>query len=141
MRELVDEVDLDSFNIVYCPHPLSTQRVADERMIVTQFSTFDMLFIADSVVSDYSTIIYEAGLRNLPVYLYAYDWQEYKRKRECSLDFEKEVPTVFSHEARAIVSAVEKREFDYEAFRRFVEKNVRIPPHDTCCGAIIALLG
>ena len=39
---------------------------------------FDALFAADVIISDYSTVIYEAGLLGIPVYLYAYDWDTYR---------------------------------------------------------------
>ena len=36
-----------------------------------------MLFVADYVISDYSCIVYEAAVRDIPLYFYNYDMEEY----------------------------------------------------------------
>ena len=71
---LVDAVDFDRFNFVYKPHPVSKQVIDDPRIVTIPGGQFDALFVADVIISDYSTVIYEAGLLDIPVYLYAYDW-------------------------------------------------------------------
>ena len=38
-----------------------------------------MLYISDIVISDYSCIIYEAALLNIPLYFYTYDYEKYMK--------------------------------------------------------------
>ena len=89
-------VDFDRFNFVYKPHPVSKQVIDDPRVITIPSGQFDALFVADVIISDYSTVIYEAGLLGIPVYLYAYDWATYREKRGLTIDFENDVPALFT---------------------------------------------
>lgn len=59
--------------------------------------------MADAIISDYSTVIYEAGLLDIPVYLYAYDWATYREKRGLTIDFENDVPALFTGDPNAIM--------------------------------------
>lgn len=76
-----------------------------------------MLFVADYVISDYSTVIYEAGLLDLPVFLYAYDWPDYSKKRSLYIDPKRDIPTLFTDDAEAIVRAIEHDDFDHAAYQ------------------------
>ena len=138
--DLVELIDFDQYSFVYQPHPLSKLQLDDERVVRSGFSTQDMLFAADVVISDYSSVMYEAGLLGLPVYLYAYDWDEYRRDRRHNLDIEKLVPTVFTGDARRLVDAIENEEFDKDVFARFIADNIHVPDGKTCCDAIIDLI-
>ena len=127
IRKLIDQVDFKKYNLIYKPHPVSTLEVHDPRVIVSAMNNIDMLAMADVLITDYSSIIYEAGLVGRPVYLYAYDWEAYKEKRFFNLDLEKDVPALFTASPEEIMQAIERKEFDAAAFRAFTEKNVHLP--------------
>ena len=140
VRALIDRIDYEHYNLIYKPHPLSCMRIDDPRVRTEFQSPFEMFFVADYVISDYSSVLYEAGLAGCPVYLYAYDWEEYREKRELNLDLE-HGPMLFSADPDAIVGAIERDEFDWPAFDAFIADNVRMPEQGTCCDAIIDLMG
>ena len=95
--------------------------------------------VADYVISDYSSVIYEAGLAEKPVYLYAYDWQNYSEKRALNLRIEKEVPTIFTQNPEEIIQAIESGSFHDDEFKEFIDKNVTMPD-GRCTDKIIELL-
>lgn len=132
MAALIDAVDFTRYNLVYKPHPVSTQTINDSRVLTIRGNDPDPLFAADYVISDYSTVIYEAGLLDVPVYLYAYDWNTYSQKRGMNIDLEHDVPTLFTDDAKAIIQAIESDDFNHEAYRVFTRKNVAIPSEETC---------
>ena len=132
MAALVDTVDFTRYNLIYKPHPVSTQVIDDPRVLTIRGNDPDPLFAADYVISDYSTVIYEAGLLDVPVYLYAYDWNTYSQKRGMNIDLEQDVPTLFTGDAKAIIQAIESDDFNYEAYRAFTSENVTIPSEGTC---------
>lgn len=138
---LIDAVDFDRFNFVYKPHPVSKQVIDDPRVITIPSGQFDALFVADAIISDYSTVIYEAGLLGIPVYLYAYDWDTYREKRGLTIDFENDIPALFTGNPDAIMRAIENKKFDAEAYRVFENANVTLPENASCtetiCEAII----
>ena len=138
---LIDAVDFDRFNFVYKPHPVSRQVIDDPRVVTIPSDQLDALFVADAIISDYSTVIYEAGLLGIPIYLYAYDWDTYREKRGLTIDFENDVPALFTDDPGAIMKAIEDKDFDAEAYRVFENANVTLPENASCtetiCEAII----
>lgn len=138
INELINRVDFEKYNFIYCPHPLSKVLVENPNVISVDEKTFEILFISDYVISDYSSVIYEAGLLQLPVFLYAYDWDEYKKKRTFNIDLEKEVPTLFTDNAEEIIIAIEESKFDKQCFDEFIQKNVKMPEAG-CCNEILKL--
>lgn len=142
-QALLDAVDFDRFNFVYKPHPVSKQVIDDPRVVTIPGSAFDALFVADYVISDYSTVIYEAGLLDLPIYLYAYDWDSYREKRGLTIDFENDVPALFTADPHAIASAIEAGSFDHKTYAAFTAANVALPAEGSCteriCEAIIGM--
>ena len=133
---LIDTVDFDRFNFVYKPHPVSKQVIDDPRVITIPGGQFDALFVADVIISDYSTVIYEAGLLGTPVYLYAYDWDTYREKRGLTIDFENDVPALFTNDPGAIMKAIEDKDFNAEAYHVFENVNVTLPENASCTGTI-----
>lgn len=142
-QALIDAIDFRRYNVVYKPHPVSKQVIDDPRVITIPGSQFDALFIADYVISDYSTVIYEAGLLDVPVYLYAYDWDTYREKRGLTIDFENDVPALFTGNPADIAQAIEADEFDRTSYRAFTQNNVSVPTDASCtealCEHIIAM--
>lgn len=139
IKKLIDCIDFDKYNFIYQPHPLSKVKINDTRIIKNLNNTFEALFVSDFVISDYSSIIYEAGLLNKPVYLYAYDWEKYKKKRQINFDIEHDVPTIFTNNPKTIIDAIENNKFNAKEFSEFVSKNVHIPKNG-CLNSIIELI-
>lgn len=143
MTALIDAVDFNRYSLVFKPHPVSKQVIEDPRVITIRGGDIDPLYSADFVISDYSTVMYEAGLLQIPVFLYAYDWDKYHEKRSFNIDLERDVPTLFTGDPHAIIEAIESDAFDHDAFQTFVRRNIALPPRGTCteqlCEHILAL--
>lgn len=132
MAALLDAIDFNRYALVFKPHPVSTQVIADARVVRFDDASLDPLYRADYVISDYSTVMYEAGLLGVPVFLYAYDWDDYHEKRAFNIDLEHEVPALFTSDAREIAAAIERDEFDRGAFDAFVARNIAVPADGSC---------
>ena len=141
-RALLDAVDFSRYNFIYKPHPVSRQIIDDPRVVTIPGDAFDALFAADYIISDYSTVIYEAGLLDLPIYLYAYDWNSYREKRGLTIDFEHDVPALFTDDPHAIMDAIEAGSFYHAAYAAFTAANVTLPATGSCteriCESIIS---
>lgn len=132
MQNLLSAVDFDEFNFVFLPHPVSRQTIDDPRVITADRSGIDPLFAADYVITDYSTVMYEAGLLGVPVFLYAYDWGTYHEKRSFNIDLARDVPTLFTDDPSVLVKAIERDAFEPERYQCFVRNNITLPTHGTC---------
>ena len=139
VRSLIDQVDFQRFNLIYKPHSVSEMQIDDPRIISADMNQIDAMAVADYVISDYSSIIYEAGLCRLPVFLYMYDWDHYSEKRALNLDYETGIPLMKARTPEPILRAIEAGPVVDQAFMDFVNRNV-VMPESSCCEEIIRLM-
>lgn len=131
LRKLTSAVDYENYNFVVKLHPLSKSVVEEPAVSADGFSSFEMLFAADYVISDYSCIVYEAAVRRIPLYFYNFDMELYTDGRGLALDYEQEIPGPASGDAKEIVAAIETKEYDMDALKRFADKYVAPVRHAT----------
>lgn len=124
-------VDYERYNFVAKLHPLSKVKLTEQIVCAKEFSTFEMLFVADYVISDYSCIIYEAAVLGLPLYFYDFDMDFYREGRGLAIDYENELPGIQSPDAKCVMSAIECGAYDWEYLRKFAEKYVHPTTHAT----------
>lgn len=121
--DLAKNIDYSQYNLVIKLHPLSKiQFDVPQAILDRTFSTFEMLFVADMVISDYSCIIYEAGLRGIPLYFYNFDMNDYTIKRGLNIDY-KELPGYTRSNAKALIETLELK-YDYQYLKKFINKYV-----------------
>lgn len=122
---LADAVDYSRYHLIIKAHPLSDFSASHPHAIIDhQFSSFDMLFISDCVISDYSCIIYEAAILRRPLYFYAYDYDQYQSARDFYIDYKKEMPGPVCRTAEETLKAIDARACDPEAVQRFLSRYV-----------------
>ena len=127
---LTRAVDLEKYNLVIKLHPLSKTVVSGKAVTADEFSSFDMLFIADYMISDYSCIIYEAAVRDIPLFFYNFDMELYPDGRGLAIDYERELPGAASGNAQKLLEELEKP-YDMKRLRSFAEKYVHPTDHAT----------
>ena len=86
--------------------------------------TIDVIHAADYVVTDYSTVAFEAGYARKPVLFYVPDIEEYRASPGLNIDPARDVPTLTFDDASAIAAVVTGDvAYDNRAFTRFMENN------------------
>ncbi len=122
-NNLVEEFNFEKYNLIVKLHPLSKLELKDERVIVDNtFSTFEILTCADKLISDYSCIIYEAGVLNIPLYFYNFDFETYIDVRGLTINYN-ELPGFKSQNAKELVLSLEKT-YDYDYLSNYISKYV-----------------
>lgn len=130
--ELVNTFPFDSHQLVIKMHPLSQIMINDSRVeTLPEFSSFQALFIADAVVSDYSCIVYEAGLLHTPLYFFAFDLDEYDVARGLAINFEREMPGPICRDATSLVEKLIGGSFERERLDGFINRYVSPTNHAT----------
>lgn len=132
---LADAVDYGKYQLVVKLHPLSKVCLNERVIQAEEFSSFDMLFVADYVISDYSCIIYEAAVLQKPLYFYNFDMELYTGGRGLAIDYDNELPGTISGDAKEIIRAIERADYDMEELKRFADKYVR--PVENATGNIV----
>lgn len=126
LNSLIKEINFGSYNLIVKLHPLSQISIEDSRVIIAQeFSTFDMIFVADYVISDYSCVVYEAAVKNIPLYFFAFDFEKYEKSRGLAIDYRAECPGPISSDARQIIKAIESKQYNWKALKLFADKYVQ----------------
>lgn len=115
----------DEYNLIIKAHPLS-----DVASDCPEFTSFDMLSIADYVISDYSCIIYEAAVLHIPLFFYTYDYDTYTQTRDIYMDFPSEIPGPMYSKPADIFAAIVSDSFDMPAQEQFLSKYVSYKRND-----------
>jgi len=83
--ELAEAVRAGGWKLIVKTHAIRGETgesyLPDSAIDVPEFSAFELLALADAVITDYSAIVYEAYLRTIPVFFYAYDMAAYEEAR------------------------------------------------------------
>jgi len=123
--ELADAVDYSRYNLVIKAHPHSGFTAEHPHAIIDyDFSSFDMLFVSDHVISDFSCIMYEAAVLERPLYFYTYDYDHYLSTRDIYMDYMAEVPGPVCGNADELIKAIEGNTCDPAAVEVFLNKYV-----------------
>ncbi len=108
--ELVKAVNYSEYNLIVKHHVVDTNReevYTESHMNKTDgeaFTGMDFMAVADCVITDYSSIIYEALLKNLPLYIYCFDSDKYLDERGFYIDFWRDIPALYSKNAKGVLS-------------------------------------
>ena len=136
VSRLAAAADMTRYDLIVKLHPLSRAEGLPDSVTLAEGSAFEAIFAADYVISDYSTVIYEAGLAGKPLILFAYDESSYSEVRELNFDLAAEFPGLFTADERRIMRAIEEDDFDMARQRSFIEKNVHMPEGIGCTQAL-----
>lgn len=134
LKALCLNFDYERYNLIVKVHPLTDLNGFDDEnaIIDIRFSSFDMLFVCDDVISDYSCIMYEAAVLKKPIFLYAYDYDDYMATRDIYMDYKAEVPGPICYTADALMDSLNRNTYDYGKLDRFLNKYVYTgSPHET----------
>ena len=79
----------------------------------------DLLFVTDLLISDYSSVIFEAALLDVPMLFYAFDLQRYIATRGFYYEYEDFVPGKIVSSFAQAVTAIQSKDFEEEKIKNF----------------------
>lgn len=116
----------EDYAVIIKHHPFITEKhpIPDEykdRVIDLSESTEinDLLFISDIIISDYSSLVFEASLLNIPMLFYAYDLQAYIKSRDFYFDYKLYIPGKICTSLYTLLQAIKEEDFEAEKIERF----------------------
>lgn len=117
----------DEYNLIIKSHPLSGFNDNYD-----DFSSFEMLFVADYIISDYSCIIYEGAILHKPLFFYTYDYNSYTSKRDIYMDYPQEIPNDMYADPDELFNAIHNNLYDMNKQEAFLSRYVDYKrPHIT----------
>lgn len=100
-------------------HPYSKD-VSDRVLDLSKESEInDLLFITDLLITDYSSVIFEASLLDIPMLFYAYDLEEYTVNRDFYYPFKNFVPGKIVRNMEEIQEAIRNEDYELEKVKTF----------------------
>ncbi len=83
----------------------------------------DLLFITDLMITDYSSVIYEASLLDIPMLFYAYDLENYVATRDFYPGYDHFVPGKIVRTQEELIEAIRTQDVGHEKVKKFCEEN------------------
>ncbi len=132
MKKFIKAVDLDKYNVIINIHPVAykyhpdiDKYVSDNRIYrCREFSTQELLSVADITITDYSSFVFEGAILEIPTYLYVPDYEKYTSKNGLNVDIFKELPGCVFKDAKAMFKKIDKNDYDMNVIRNFKNKYV-----------------
>ena len=81
----------------------------------------DLLFIADLIITDYSSLIFEASLMNIPMIFYVFDLEKYINDRDFYFDFKEYIPGKIAYSLDDVIKAINNNDFCKERLAPFAK--------------------
>ena len=124
--DLINSVNTDEYNLIIKLHPLDKTIVDSKYTINNKYSTFDLLKIADYVITDYSALSLETSiLDNKQLYFYLYDIEDYKIDRGLNVNLRKEMPNYTFSNVDDIIKNIQEDNYNFEELKKFRDKYIQ----------------
>ncbi len=124
INKIASNINFEKYNLIIKLHPLDKSNEINEYKVDKKYNTFDLLKIADYIITDYSAVAFEASVLNKPLYFYVYDINEYKEARGLNVDLLKEMNNSTSTNINEIIESIENNQYDYKELETFRKKYV-----------------
>lgn len=125
IQDLIDNFDYKKYNLIIKLHPLTNYKFKNSKAIIDKsFQTFEMGFVSDIIITDYSAVVFELSYLNKPIYFYAYDMKEYINKRDFYLNYEKDMPGKICNNLNVLLNSIENNEYDLDKINKFRKKYI-----------------
>lgn len=124
--DLINSVNDEKYNLIIRLHPLDKAVLDSKYIVSSKYQTFDLLKIADYVITDYSALSIETSiLDNKQLYFYLYDIENYRKDRGLNVNLKEEMPNYTFSNVDDIIKKIQENNYNYEDLRKFKEKYVQ----------------
>lgn len=131
LTEILNYSLKDEYKLIIKLHPLEDTVVPEEYTVDSKYTTYDLIKIADYIITDYSILSVEASVLEKPVFLYLYDLEEYNKTRGLNIDLAQELKTFTSKSFNDIMGKIQSKNYDIEEIKRYRNKYIEIEPNNT----------
>lgn len=125
INELIDNVN-NNYALIVKVHPNMNVNIKKKDNVYTcdEFTSLELLSIADYIITDYSAIAIEASILEKPIYLYCYDYDEYSKYPGINTNLKKDLKGYFFTDSKKLFRKIEKQEYDINIIRAYKDKYV-----------------
>lgn len=126
IQMLIDTVDYKKYNLVVKLHPIEQTNYSNSKAIFDNcFSTFEMFYIADAIISDYSAVIFEGMLLHKPIYLYAFDYNSYNKNRDFYTDYLNLFDGIIYKDRKDLLESIENNNYKEDTTQKVLQMMIQ----------------
>ncbi len=81
----------------------------------------DLLFVTDVIITDYSSLVFEASLLDIPMVFYVFDLEKYINERDFYFDFKLYAPGKIVYSLEQLIAAINADDFCTERIKPFAD--------------------
>lgn len=123
-EEILKMIDYNKYNIIFKSHPLHKININNDKVYkCSEFKAMDLIAVSDIVITDYSAISLEAMILNKKLFLYLFDYNEYKNKTGLNVNLEKEMSN-YTFETKKEFQKLINKEYSYSQYKQFKSKYI-----------------
>ena len=130
LDELVEKIDTEKYNLIIKLHPLDFKdyQYKEKAGVIYEnnYKVYDLLKVANRVITDYSSLSIEASLRDIPIFFYTYDLEKYKEENGVNFDFESEEIGKYNTQKVNKLLKIMDEIYDYKVLEDFKNKYVSV---------------
>ena len=98
----------------------------EKYLVDSQYSTFDLIKIADYIITDYSALSIEASILEKPIFLLMKDLDNYEKSRGLNINLKEELPSFICENFVEIMDKIEKKEYNIKELIYYQKKYIEI---------------
>lgn len=125
-QELIDMFADSKYIFILKSHPNTKTKYQLHSHVYEckEFSTLQLLSIADYVITDYSGISLKAAVLKKPVYIYGYDFKDYEKDPGMNYDLKNEFGKYFFTDAKELYHCLTHEKYDKKVVNAYLNKYV-----------------
>ena len=128
---LEHKIDENKYNLIISLHPLDTTPVPEKYLVDKKYSSYDLIKIADYIITDYSALSIEASVLNKPIFIFLPDIKEYTEETGLNINLKEELSTFTCENFGEIIDKIEKKEYNTKELEKYREKYIEINENKT----------
>lgn len=115
----------EDYQLIVSTHPLFSKVERESRFLYRgNFSTYDLMKVANIIVTDYSACAFEASILMKPLYFFVPDYNEYAKERGINVDLKDEMGEMTFEDAGQLFSAIKNDSYNFDKLYSFKTKYV-----------------
>lgn len=119
------EDEMDDYHLIVSTHPLFSKVKKDDKFYFNgAYSTYDLMKIADIIITDYSACAFESAVLMKPLYFFVPDYTQYLKDRGTNVDLKDEMPSATFEDTKELCSAIKSGIYNQNELYAFKSKYV-----------------
>ena len=127
IKEVIEKFNNKDYILILKLHPNIKEKYQSNNNVYlcNEFSTLQLLSVANYVITDYSGLSLEASVLNKQIYIFAYDYDDYKKNPGINIDLKKEFKKYFFTDIDDLYNSIGNR-YNKKIIRDYCNKYIEI---------------